>query len=499
MKHTYNIKSLLFALALALVFCTIFFTAPDLNQIAFAADVQYTDVLDDLKNDSSFSVENYPSKIDDYSISLITLAEGKNNDVYAYVYQPSGNVKDYKASSINVSTSINDAISYTNYKLEFCNSNGVFYKYKITDLAVTQDNIRYYNITSIFRPFDEQVDKQATGDNTITEVPFAVNRQYAFGTVNGKPYVECVEIETIVVTDKFVGFVRYENGFTLFPTACDSHFVAFNTDKPMDKLLEADVYYTSRHCAVTKNMILDRDEISYDEAKDEYAYLKYTDSVEHSEGWFAKTYKWNRIQTVESFLAGENRKTIYSGAVIDVGTDSTISDSALSELKGKKWVLRFAETSYLYNHPAPFTDSYQFTVVGDVTILRLKFETDGVVYNLGVIDNKQTGSNDPINDTDINIDVNPTIKDGLKRNFKWLLVLLCTLIAIVALAPLFPYLIKGIVWLFTFPLKRVGESFNNYNQKQRAKRLKSTSKQRSKSSNKTKNKSAKHIAGRSQK
>lgn len=499
MKHTYNIKSLLFALALALVFCTIFFTAPDLNQIAFAADVQYSDVLDDLKIDSSFSAENYSSKIDDYSISLITLAEGKNNDVYAYVYQPSGSVKDYKASSINVSTSINDAISYTNYKLEFCNSNGVFYKYKITDLTVTQDNIRYYNITSIFRPFDEQVDKQATGDNTITEVPFAVNRQYAFGTVNGKPYVECVEIETIVVTDKFVGFVRYENGFTLLPTACDSHFVAFDTDKPIDKLLEADVYYTSRHCTATKYTILDRDEISYGEAKDEYAYLKYTDSVEHSKGWFSTTYKWDRIQTVDDFLAGENRKTIYSGAVIDVGTDSTISDSALSELQGKKWVLRFAETSYLYNHPAPFTDSYQFTVVADVTILRLKFETSGVVYNLGVIDNKQTGSNDPINDTDINIDVNPTIKDGLKRNFKWLLVLLCTLIAIVALAPLFPYLIKGVVWLFTYPLKRIGESFNNFNQKQRAKRLKSSSKQRSKSKNKTKNKSAKHIAGRSQK
>lgn len=499
MKHTYNIKSLLFALALVLIFCTIFFTAPDLNQIAFAADVQYSDVLDDLKIDPSFSVENYSSKIDDYSISLITLAEGKSNDVYAYVYQPSGSVKDYKASSINVSTSINDAISYKNYKLEFCNSNAVFYKYKITDLTVTQDNIRYYNITSIFRPFDEQVDKQATGDNTVMEVPFAVNRQFAFGTVNGKPYVECVEIETIVVTDKFVGFVRYENGFTLLPTACDSHFVAFNTDKPMDKLLEADVYYTSRHCVFTKYSVIDRDEISYAEAKDEYAHLKYTDTVEHSKGWFAKTYKWDRIQTVDDFIAGENRKTIYSGAVIDVGTDSTISDSALSELKGKKWVLRFAETSYLYNHPAPFTDSYQFTVVGDVTILRLKFETDGVVYNLGVIDNKQTGSNDPINDTDINIDVNPTIKDGLKKNFKWLLVLLCTLIAIVALAPLFPYLIKGIVWLFTFPLKRVGESFNNYNQKQRAKRLKSTSKQRSKSSNKTKNKSAKHIAGRSQK
>ena len=30
--------------------------------------------------------------------------------------------------------------------------------------------------------------------------------------------------------------------------------------------------------------------------------------------------------------------------------------------------------------------------MSDVTILRLKFETDGVVYNLGVVDNKQTSS-----------------------------------------------------------------------------------------------------------
>ncbi len=488
-------RVLLYAVVFALIFCTVFFAVQDLGRVALAADVEYSDVLDDLKVDSSFSADNYPSKIDDYSISLITIAEGKNNDVYAYVYQPSGKVKDYKASSINVSTSINDAISYYNYKLEFCNSYGVFYKYKITDLTVTQDNIRYYNITSIYRPFDEQVDEQASGGNTITEVPFAVNRQYAFGTVDGKPYVECIEIETIVVTDKFVGFVRYENGFTLLPTACDSHFVAFNTDKPMDKLLEADVYYTSRHCVFTQYSIIDTDNISFDEGKDEYAYLKYTDSVEHSKGWFAKTYKWDRIQTVDDFIAGENRKTIYEGAIIDVGTDSAISDDALSELKGKKWVLRFAETSYLYNHPAPFTNSYQFTIVADVTILRLKFETDGVVYNLGVIDNKQSGSNDPINDTDIEVDVNPEIKESLKKNFKWLLILLCIVIAIIALAPLLPYLIKGIVWLFTYPLKRVGESFENYHKKQRAK--KSTTRRKSKSKEtKHKNKSAKN-AGRS--
>ena len=42
-----------------------------------------------------------------------------------------------------------------------------------------------------------------------------------------------VDIETITITDKFVGFVRYKDGFKLYVGACDSHFVAFNTDKPI--------------------------------------------------------------------------------------------------------------------------------------------------------------------------------------------------------------------------------------------------------------------------
>lgn len=67
---------------------------------------------------------------------------------------------------------------------------------------------RYYAISSIYRPFDENIDKQASGGNTVTEVNYAVNKQYCFGEINGKPYVNCVDIETIVVTDKFVGFVR---------------------------------------------------------------------------------------------------------------------------------------------------------------------------------------------------------------------------------------------------------------------------------------------------
>ncbi len=437
-------KILLYAIVFALIFCTVFFTVQLSERVAFAVDVKYSNVLDDLKVDTTFNANNYPSKSDDYSISLIQIAEGKNNDVYAYVYQPSGKTKDYKASSINVSTTINDAISYFNYKLEFCNSYGVFYKYRIVDLPVTQDNVRYYSISSIYRPFDSSVDDKTSGDNTVTEVPFAVNRQYAFGIINGKPYVECVDIETIVVTDKFVGFVRYENGFNLYKSACDSHFVAFNTNKPMDKLLEADVYYTKQSYNWT-NVAFSGTTETFGDPVDSYAYLKYTDKVEHTgNGLFAGTYKWDRIQTIDDFISGENTEQVFTGAILSVKVSSKLTESTLAELKGKKWVLRFAETDYSLNGHTGYTGE-SFTIVGNVTILRLKFETNGVVYNLGVIDNKQTGSSNPSNETDYDVEV--------KDEYKWLVALLLFLLLIVICAPILPYVIEVIVKIISLPFK----------------------------------------------
>lgn len=245
MTKTMKTKIISMLFVFITVFCTVF-TAVQSPVIARAESITYSGVLDDLKKDSSFKESNYPSKSDDYSLQIIQLAESVNKELFVYVYQPSGQAKNLKASSINISTTINDSISFYNYKLEYLNSSGVFYKYKVKDLTVKDDAVRYYSITSIYRPFDETIDKQASGDNKITEVEFNISKQYSFGEVNGNSYVNCVDIETIVVTDKFVGFVRYQDGFKLYVGACDSHFVAFNTDKPIDRLLEADVYYTTQ-------------------------------------------------------------------------------------------------------------------------------------------------------------------------------------------------------------------------------------------------------------
>ena len=425
-------------------------TAAQVPVIAKAeSTVTYTNVLEDLQRDSSFSKDNYPEKATDYSLQIIQLAESSNKELFVYVYQPSGQLKGLVASSINISTTINDAVSYHNYKLELLNADGVFFKYKVSDFVVKDDAVRYYAITSVYRKWDKTIDPATGNDNTVTEVNYNVSKQYAFGTINGKPYVNCVDIDTIVVTDKFVGFVRYENGFTLYNSACDSHFVSFNTDKPIEKLLEADVYYTTQSYNWNWTAFVGEKE-TFGTKQDNYSYLKYTDKVEHTgEGWFAGTYKWDRIQTVDDFISGENRENIFHGAVLDVKVSTKLTDSALNELKGKKWVLRFTETAYSFTPDYTGTGSQysSSTVVGDVTILRLKFETDGITYNLGTIDNKQTGGKDPSNSTDIDVSLNDTGKK--------LAALIMLILAIILLAPVLPYVLKAVVWIVMLPINGI--------------------------------------------
>ena len=440
---------------LIITLCVFLTGAQSFSAVAAEENKTASGVLEDLSKDVSFNTENYPSNAKDYSLSVMQLAESADKELFIYVYQPSGD--KVRASSINISTTINDEISFFNYSLELLNFEGTLFKYKVTNFEVKKAPVRYYAISSIYRPFDASIGDKKLCNNTINEVNYAVNKQYCFGEINGKPYINCIDIETIVVTDKFVGFVRYPDGFKLFTGAgaCDSHFVAFNTDKKIDKLFEADVYYTTQK--VSYDFFTEDSPFSIkfgDSKTDNYAYLKYTDKVEHTGGgFFAGTYKWDRIQSVDDFIKTEDRTTVYYGAVLNSKVSSKLTDEALNELKDKKWVLRFTETSY---NKAPKSGmgaaTYyhaETTMVGNVTILRLKFETDGITYNLGVIDNKQTGSTEPSNSTDIKVEPNATGKG--------IIYLILFVLLLVLLAPLLPYVLNAIILIVSLPVKLISE------------------------------------------
>lgn len=103
------------------------------------------------------------------------------------------------------------------------------------------------------------------------------------------------------------------------------------------------------------------------------------------------------------------------------------------------------------------------TIVGDVTILRLKFETDGITYNLGVIDNKQSGSKDPSNETDIDISLN-------KRG-KNLLFLLLLILLLIILAPILPYVLQAVVWIISLPFKGISAAVKSTKRRRAEKRV----------------------------
>lgn len=428
-------------------------------------EIVYTDVLEDLQKDSSFDVSLYPVIEDNYSLQVIQIAESVNNELFIYVYQPNQDFGKYIASSINISPSLHDKRTIKNYTLSLLNFNGVFQKYLVDDFVVADSDVRYYEVISIYRPFDKDIDEGLDDDNenTIDEVVFKVAKQYTVGNTseNGiQMSVADTVIDTIEITDKYVGYVRYLDGWHFFPSnyeACDSHFIAFSTDIPIDKLFDIEVYYTTQGYMnyMMPPPIYDIDTI-YGEEIPSYAYINFRDHGSYSgDGLFGYSYKWDLIQTVDDFIESENnnRDNMFSIGIFDVGVDNKLTDEGLQDLEDMQWVVRFAETEYVH---VTTTGSYMTsrTIVGDVSVLRLSFESGGTCYQLPVIDNKQTEGDDPDNIQ------KPTIRPNIW--FYILFIILVCILLIILLWPFMPVILsflwmivkgifKAIWWLITAP------------------------------------------------
>lgn len=415
-KHSNAFKYGIFVIIFALMCLS---TCCVVSPIAVNADTKYSDVLEDLQVDETFNAEQYPQVDNDYSLQVIQIAESVDSELFIYVYQPSGSAKDLKASSINISTAINDSFSPKNYTLSFINSNGVFYKYKVNDFELLPDALRYYSIISIFRIYDEAIDTPSENDNTVDEVVYEVGKLFTATTVNNVVTYSCLDTETILISDKYVGFIRYSNGFTLFNQSCDSHFVAFSTDKPIDKLMEASVSFYYKDVTYRTNLT---GKHKYSEGSPVYKTVELSDidsGSSSAHGWFATEYTWQRIEKVSDFIVNED-----------------LTEEAKQSLSSKEWVLRFYESNYQLTNASVIWENVQ--EVTEVTILRLKFETNGVVYNLGVVDNKQTGSIFPDNN----------MPDWLETFVKAVIGIVIGFILVVILIFTFPYILKFLIWLF---------------------------------------------------
>ena len=428
--------------------------------------VSYTNVLDDLKKDENFKINQYPSIEKENTLQVIQIAESVNNELFIYVYAPSSRYKRLIANEIRMGLpQYGIDTSYQYYKLILLNTNGVFQKYKVAGLTIETSKTRYYDIVQLARPIDYTIDKEFDIDQTASNVPCAVSQKWEVTTIDGKTTYRVLTLETITITDKFVGFIRYDEGFKLYIDKCDSHFVAFNTDRNMEKLLEASITYVKQdYFYIQSGLFVSGEE--FGEAITIPLELNYEEEASNDgDGLFGKKYTWKRIEKVQEFLNNEDSE------------DMTLTKEGSTELNKMKWVLRFAETPYrmdiLYDSDLQgnvYQSGYMYnqTHVSDVTILRLKFETDGKTYNLGVVDNKQTGSKDPVGT------VGPSIGSQIADLFKKLIALILILLLafgvvylLIAFAPLlislfgkiFTMIFKVIIGIIAFPFKLMVKLF----------------------------------------
>lgn len=352
---------------------------------AFAETSNFSSVLADLQKDSNFNFADYPENSKDYSIQVIQIAESKQGNLYLYTYQPCQNTKKLVATEINMS--LTESVDGTKlYGLNRVSTWGVFAKYLVTGVKVSSNNIRYYNISSIYREWVKGIDEETGNDNDINAVAFPVGKCYSATTKNGEIVYSCEDRETVEILNPWVGFLRYNDGFLFHVSACDSHFVAFNTDLKIDTLYEADLVYETRsvheYYKVFHGVVKD-----YGVSDLKYAYL--TDDqryMDKATGWlWGQDRDYNRIQSVSDFIKGESE---------------ILGEETKEKLNGKQWVLRFIETDYS-EVPDQLIGAVQcdknYTEVSNVSILRLKFKSEGKVLNLGAVSDKVTGDDIPDN------------------------------------------------------------------------------------------------------
>jgi len=368
---------------------------------AFAVTYGNSNVLQDLQKDGSFNISDYPDKAEDYSIKVIQIAESSKNELFLYTYQPCQKTKYLIATDINMSQS--EHVDGTRlYELILINTNGVFAKYLVKDIKVSESAIRYYNITSIYRAWDKELDGETGNNNTGEKKAFEVRNIYRVTDENGDKKYFCEPTYTVNIINPYSDYLLYLTASSLpsIPSIkfnfermgmIDAHYIAFSTEWEIDKLKSATVTYQSSSGVGHYNTFLGFDcggDISYTDPQTGYAYPTYSDRAEYSgDFWHSGrdySYTWDRIQTVPEFLA----------------TEKNLTDETKSNLDGKQWVLRFLETERTQTETSILgykKYTTEFTKVDKVAVLRLEFETDGIAYNLGTVADVVSGDDLPGN------------------------------------------------------------------------------------------------------
>ena len=186
-----------------------------------------SDVMDDLNRFSSdeltFDPTYYPDNADDYSLSVMTIAEGSKGELFVYVYQPSNETVDLIAVNLSMSTlpTGDENAEWKLYYLTLLDTDGVFDKYQVDRFTVSTDSVRFYDISRISRAYDSVLDGSSggvsqcseTNDQTIETVAYEVGMCWEIKAVDGKVTYHPTKVDVIEITTASCGNITYSHGY----------------------------------------------------------------------------------------------------------------------------------------------------------------------------------------------------------------------------------------------------------------------------------------------
>ena len=387
-------------------------------------------VLEDLQKDVNFSIDDYPSQtVEEVKaakkelLQVVQIAEGANGELFVYVYQPTDETKEIVATYINIAKSTSDDAKRV-YPLELVSTEGTLDKYRVKNFTFREATDRYYEIPEIFRGYDADLDVETGNDNKDSNIAVDVSQKWRVITVDGTVQYFCEKLETMKITSSWYGSISYANGIEWFDSSVtESHFVAFTTNREIDKLESAQVFYTEKTIVIEGTFATGHDVKT--KVVSESGKTPHEEKIEGTEkggnnpsdwlgGITAHQYEWPLISTIEQFIASE-------GDYLSEEAKAKLQEIYTTAGTNGAFVLRYAQTHTTVDIKFVWKDllvpgliwttaECTRTLIGDATIVELNFIYNGTPYSLGVVGNMTTSDNIP--------DGNHSFMDGIRENIK---------------------------------------------------------------------------------
>ena len=278
----------------------------------------------------------------------------------------------------------------------------MFFKYKVDNYVTDASSPikRTYQVVQIMRLAREDLGDTVLDEhnNTIAYIPYSVN--WTFTAVNHEG-VTCYgkeRLNTFTVTDKYCGQLKFESdrltqALSFMVGVNDYamlHFIAFNTDKPIDDLRESVIEYTLNTVVKHASPGGETEQITHSR---ERQLLSAEVEESYQGGIFGHKYTWKEIMTKDDFV---NNVVVNSEAFFD----SNFTESGVEEIADKQWVFCFLTTDVFHQldlSPNTWNEYDEYSYITDETILQFTIMEHGKLVVYGTVDNYQHGDGIPDN------------------------------------------------------------------------------------------------------